>query len=356
MSISRRRFLKWAGAAGIASAAAANPVSAASGKTFKGYPESYGVLHDVTRCVGCRRCEKACNKINNLPKPKTPFDDSSVFDEIRRTTIDEYTVVNRFQVNNRTVFAKKQCNHCLEPACASACFVKAFKKLPEGPVVYDPSVCVGCRYCMVACPFEIPSYQYDDAFTPEVVKCTMCAGRIKEGKKPGCVETCPKEALIYSKRKDLLRIAREKIQRHPDRYVDHIYGETEMGGTSWLYLSGAPFTNVGMREDLGTASAPSLTSGALHVIPMVVALWPVFLTGMYGMNKRREQIAEQEKNEAVRKAVASTQAEADKELSERLEKAAKEKERALDKAEKDKEKAVAKALEEAGADTEGGDD
>ncbi len=355
MSISRRTFLGWMGAAGIGSVAGTASARAASGKEFSGYPGSHGVLHDITRCVGCRECEKACNKVNNLPAPDKPFSDTSVFDEIRRPTVDTYTVVNRYGDINKPVFKKKQCNHCLEPACASVCFVSAFKKLPEGPVVYDPSVCVGCRYCMVACPFEVPSYQYDDALTPEVVKCTMCADRIKEGKLPGCVESCPKEALIYRERNDLIKLARKRINRNPKRYIDHIYGEKEMGGTSWLYLSGVPYNEIGMREDLGTTPAPALTSGALHVVPMVVALWPVFLTGMYGMTKRREKIAATEKADAVRLAVETANEKAKEQLAAATDKAKKEKESALAKAEKAKEKAVNDALAKAGLPGDGED-
>ncbi len=121
------------------------------------------------------------------------------------------------------------------------------------------SVCVGCRYCMIACPFEIPTYEYDNAFWPRVMKCTLCYPRIVKGQLPGCVESCPVEALTFGKRDQLLKIARERIRQYPDRYVDHIYGENEMGGTSWLHLSAVPFGDVGMREDLGTTPAPALT-------------------------------------------------------------------------------------------------
>ena len=344
MSISRRKFLGWIGAGAAGCTTALNSKSAyASKKHFKGYPESYGVLHDSVRCIGCRSCEEGCNIVNELPKPEKPFRDLSVLDQKRRTTTKAYTVVNRYdniKSSKTPVFRKSQCNHCLEPACASVCFVKAFKKTKEGPVTYDPSVCVGCRYCMIACPFEIPTYEYDEAFTPRVMKCTMCFDRVKENKLPGCVESCPKEALTFGKRDDLLKIARERIKRHPDRYQDHIYGESEMGGTSWLYLSPVPFKEIGMREDLGVTPAPELTSGALGAVPMVVALWPVLLTGIYAINKRKEKISQQEKEEAVSSAVEAANSAADSKLKAALEKAKKEKEKAI-------EKEVKKALDEA---------
>ena len=257
MSISRRKFLGWMGAAGLTSAVGTS-ARAASNKSFKGYPDSMAVLHDITRCVGCRKCEEACNKVNALPAPQKPFDDLTVLAQNRRTTAKTYTVVNQFDAK-KPIFAKKQCNHCLEPACASACFVKAFTKTPEGAVVYNPEICVGCRYCMIACPFEIPSYEYDNAYSPKVMKCTMCHPRVIKGQLPGCVEACPTEALVFGKRTDLLKVARRRIASLPDKYINHIYGENEMGGTHWLYLSNVPFSQIGMREDLGTTPAGELT-------------------------------------------------------------------------------------------------
>lgn len=351
MSISRRKFLGWMGAAG-AGVTVGTSANAATGKHFKGYPDSFGVLHDITACVGCRECEAACNKVNELPQPDKPFNDTSVLDEKRRETTKAYTVVNKYPEKKNSenpVFRKQQCNHCLEPACASVCFVTAFSKQKTGPVVYDPTVCVGCRYCMIACPFEVPSYEYDNAFTPVVVKCTMCAPRIEKGLLPGCVEACPKEALTFGKRDDLIKIARKRIEKHPDKYIDHIYGENEMGGTSWLYISGVPFNEVGLREDLGETPAPALTSGALHVVPMIVGIWPTFLAGMYGMTKRRERIAAEEKANAVAEAIEKTNEEAGAKLAQAMEKAKQDKEKALAAADKARDKAVHDALERAAA-------
>jgi Fe-S-cluster-containing dehydrogenase component len=328
------------GAAGLTGAVGTS-AQAASNKEFKGYPDSMAVLHDVTRCIGCRKCEGACNSVNELPFPDKPFDDLTVLDEKRRTTAKTYTVVNQFaQPGSKPAFVKKQCNHCLEPACASACFVKAFTKNPDGSVTYDASVCVGCRYCMIACPFEIPTYEYDEPLTPRVMKCTMCHPRLMEGKLPGCVEACPTEALVFGKRDDLIKVARQRIDTFPERYTNHIYGEHEMGGTNWLYLSSTAFNSIGMREDLGTVAAGKLTSGALGAVPIVVGLWPVLLTGIYAITKRKEKIAASEQVAAVDAAVAETKAAAKAELDAALDKAAKDKEAAI-------EREVTKALEEA---------
>ena len=349
MAISRRQFLGTIGAAVGASASATLSKAHAANKTFKGHPETHGVLHDTTRCIGCRKCEQACNKVNDLPAPDVAFDDLSVLEQKRRTDAYVYTVVNRFENEKiqsaSPVFAKKQCNHCMEPACASACFVKAFKKTPKGAVVYDASLCVGCRYCMVACPFEVPAYEYDKVLTPKVTKCTMCSPRIEKGLLPGCVEICPREALVYGKRDELIKIARQRIAAHPDNYIDHIYGEHEMGGTSWLYISGALFSDIGMREDLGTKSAPELTSGPLSTVPMVVGLWPVLLTGVYAISKRKEKIAGQEKAAALKEAKQAAATDLAAQLEAQREKMTQEKtaainfevKKALDEAAKEKE-------------------
>jgi Fe-S-cluster-containing dehydrogenase component len=349
MSLSRRKFLGWIGAAGM-TAAASRKASAATTHHFEGYPDSMAVLHDTTLCIGCRRCEGACNTVNELPAPEVPFTDLTVLEKQRRTTAKTYTVVNQKPGKpGGSMFVKNQCNHCLEPACASACFVKAFTKTREGAVVYDASVCVGCRYCMIACPFEIPTYEYDSAFSPRIMKCTLCHPRVIEGKLPGCVESCPTEALVFGRRDDLLKIARQRINRHPGKYVDHIYGEREMGGTSWLYLSAVPFDSIGMRMDLGVTPAPELTAGALGAVPMVVGLWPVLLTGIYAMSKRKEKIAAEEKARAVATALAEADEQATAKMDAALEKAGQEKAVAIEKAVKAALEAEEKARAEAAA-------
>lgn len=342
----RRKFLALMGAAGATVALGRTPANAASNAHFEGYPDGKAVLFDATRCIGCRKCEAACNKVNKLPAPAKPFDDLAVLDTERRTTAKAYTIVNKYtpEGGKGPVYRKFQCNHCQEPACASACFVRAFTKNPDNSVTYDPSVCVGCRYCMMACPFNIPAYEYSEPLTPRVMKCTMCHPQITAGELsvPGCVGACPKEALTYGPRKEILRVARERIRSFPDRYIDHVYGEREMGGTAWLYLSGVPFSQIGLREDLGVASAPELTSGALAVVPMVAAIWPALLGGIWAISRRKDKMATEDQVAAVKAAVATNQAENDAKMA-----------KFKDRAEKDQKDAVArevkKALEEAAA-------
>jgi Fe-S-cluster-containing dehydrogenase component len=334
------------GAAGVGLALGKTPAHAASNAHFEGYPDAKAVLFDATRCIGCRKCEEACNKVNKLPAPAKPFTDLTVLDTERRTSAKAHTVVNKYMPAGAKgpVFRKIQCNHCLEPACASACFVRAFKKNPDGSVTYDASVCVGCRYCIMACPFNVPTYEYDEPLTPRVMKCTMCHPQITAGElnMPGCVGACPKEALAYGKRSDLLKIAHARIATFPDRYVDHVYGEREMGGTNWLYLSGVPFKELGMREDLGVTSAPEMTSGALTVVPMVAALWPALLGGIWAISKSNEKTADKERMEAVKAAIDSNQAANDAKLAKFKEQAEKDKADSI-------EREVKKALEEAAA-------
>jgi Fe-S-cluster-containing dehydrogenase component/Ni/Fe-hydrogenase subunit HybB-like protein len=328
MGITRRHFLGLMGSGIGSNFLLSSNSQAVTTKHFTGYPGSIGVLHDISRCIGCRKCEDACNKVNDLPLPKRPFDDLKVLKRQRRPHANEYTVVNQFfpPAMNSPVFVKKQCNHCLEPACVSACFVKALTKSETGVVEYDPSLCVGCRYCMIACPFNIPAYEYNNPITPKVMKCNLCQPRIQKGLMPACVVICPKEALIFATRKELIKIARQRIQNHPDRYVDHVYGEHEMGGCSWLYISNVRFADIGMREDLGVISAPQLISGTLSMFPVVVSMGLVFLIGIYAISKQKDQIARKEKLDAVNRIVIDAQAEMKQKIIQLKEKAKKGKE------------------------------
>ncbi|MDH3892335.1 MAG: 4Fe-4S dicluster domain-containing protein [candidate division Zixibacteria bacterium] len=296
MNIGRRDFLKLGATASCMAGLAGG---AEATEEFDGWPDSLGMLVDTTICIGsnCRRCEEACKKVNDLSLTDLDLSDDSVFDNQRRTDSDNFTVVNRFDNPNdpdKPIFVKRQCMHCAEPACASACLVRAFTKSPEGAVVYNPDVCIGCRYCMVACPFYAPAYDYFDAASPEVRKCTMCHDRIKEGRKPACAEICPKEAITFGKRSDLIKLARDKIRNHPDRYQDHIYGENEVGGTSWLYLAGVDFANLGFDTNLGNTEYPLLTRGFLSAVPLVLTIWPVLLVGLYRATKERGNPAGQD--------------------------------------------------------------
>lgn len=262
--MNRRKFLTILGSAGVVSALGTAKVAKAGPHTFPYYEDSYGVLHDTTRCIGCRRCEEACNQVNHLPKPSKPFTDLSVTETRRRTTAYEWTVVNKYEMNGKPVFRKLQCFHCNDPACASACFAKCFQKLPDGTVAYDGSQCVGCRYCMVACPFYVPGFQYDEAFDPLVQKCTFCEPRLKEGKLPGCVEACPVNALTFGKRSDLIKVARARIADTPGKYMNYIYGELDAGGTAWMVLARRGRGRSGAAGQSGRRRAGPEATGPEH--------------------------------------------------------------------------------------------
>jgi formate dehydrogenase iron-sulfur subunit len=286
MKIGRRGFFKVAGAtAGVG--LLANGEAHAAVHEGSELLDGPGVLVDTTLCVGCRACEAACSEANGLPPP--PADDA-VLEKRREPTESAFTVVNKTQGTEPERYAKKQCMHCIAPACASACLVKAMKKLPTGPVVYDASVCMGCRYCMVACPFDIPKYEYH-SIAPRVRKCSFCAERQEKGLKPACTEVCPSGALTFGKRSVLLEAAKTRIYTNPDRYIHHVYGETEAGGTSWLYLTDVPLDQLALRDDVPKEPMPDLVTGALGAPPFVMTLWPPLLMGIYAFSNRREKAA-----------------------------------------------------------------
>jgi len=293
-SISRRCFLGTV--AGVGGAA----VLAGSKKTFgyqefEGYPDSKGCLTDFTLCVGCRSCEKACNEANKLPKQPAAFDDKSVFNEKRRPNAKAYTVVNRYEnpKDKSPIYRKMQCNHCKEPGCATACPIHAYSKTPEGAVFYNEDLCFGCRYCMTACPFYVPSFDYESALEPKIVKCNMCYDRLKQGKMTACAEACPTGAITFGKRTELITIARERIRKNPDKYIDHIYGEREVGGTNWLYLSGVPFEQLGFPTNLPTTALVEQTKGFLGAVPVVFAVWPALFGMCYAALRHRTDADEE---------------------------------------------------------------
>lgn len=286
---SRRTFLRGAGMLGGASLAL-GPARALAALWDPAEPNGFGVLTDLSLCVGCHTCEAACNEANRLPQPAVPFGEQIVQGQRRRPGQSSFTAVSTFADparQNEQVHVKTQCMHCNEPACAAACPVGALRKSPEGPVLYDEAVCMGCRYCMIACPFQIPSYEYQSALEPRVRKCVLCIDRIrKEGGVPACVENCPAQASTFGKRGELLRLARERIVGSKGAYVDHIYGEHEAGGTSWMYISKAPFEALGFPTDLEMKPYVELTEGALRTVPLVLVLGPALLMGAHSITNR----------------------------------------------------------------------
>jgi formate dehydrogenase iron-sulfur subunit len=294
MELGRRTFLKM-GAAGTALAALPRSAEAVGGFEIPGEGER-AVLVDTTVCVGCRGCEAACAEANGLPAPAS---DADAYATQRKMTQNAFTVVNRIEKPSGELrYVKRQCMHCVEPACASACPVRAIDKEPTGPVAYHGDRCMGCRYCMVACPFGVPKYQYEKAI-PLVRKCTFCATRQSEGKKPGCVSVCPSGALTFGLRGEMLEEARRRVFGNVGKYTQHIYGEQEAGGTNWMYITDIPFEDLGFEVKVNDNSYPKLVKGALGVPPVVMTLWPPLLMGMYAFSHRKGEEKKGEEKEGV---------------------------------------------------------
>jgi formate dehydrogenase iron-sulfur subunit len=281
----RRNFIKLVGTVTGASLGARGAQAAVAAHPG----ETRGVLVDLTRCIGCRMCEEACATANGLPDPDAS--DGGSYEALRTTSEKQWTVVNRYETSKGEVFVKSQCMHCLEPACAAGCLTKALYKTAEGPVIWREPKCMGCRYCMVACPFDAPKFEYHSA-NPKIQKCQLCFERLAAGEVPACVEDCAGDALTFGSRDELLEIARERIYQNPGEYVSQIYGEHEVGGTAWLYISPVPFEELGFRTDLGTTSYPERTRDFLTAVPLVLVAWPAMLLAL------RRATAPQEEPEA----------------------------------------------------------
>lgn len=251
------------------------------------------MLMDLTKCIGCRACQVACKQWNDLPAEVT--NNWGSYENPPRRSANTWTTVTFNEVAEGDklawVFAKRQCMHCEEPACAAACIVGALRKTPEGPVVYDDYKCIGCRYCTLACPFGVPTFEWNTP-VPYIRKCRMCVDRLTEGMEPGCAKACPTEAIIYGERDELLQEARSRIQAHPDKYVDHIYGEKEVGGTSMLYISHIPFDELGF-PTLGPEPIPRYADVAMAAVPPTIVVVSAAMAGVYWIAGRREKMMSQ---------------------------------------------------------------
>lgn len=292
MAFTRRNLFKLAAAGSVS--VLAGKLEAKQDEFALDCSQTYGVLVDTVVCIGCRKCEWACNNEHKLAnKPLTAFDDKSVFQGHRRPNDNAYTVVNEFHdpQTSKAFTMKVQCMHCNRPACVSACIVGALQKNKSGSVDYDAWKCIGCRYCMVACPFQIPAYEYREALKPRVMKCTFCAHRLEEGKMPACVGICPNEALTFGTRQELIEVAKERIKAKPDRYFNHIYGEMEVGGTSWMYLAPVDFVHTELPK-LNSRPIPETTETIQHGIfksfVPPLALYGFLGLIMYSMRDNKE--------------------------------------------------------------------
>jgi formate dehydrogenase iron-sulfur subunit len=284
-------------------------------------------LIDITKCIGCRACQVACKQWNDREGEQTQLDFNLGFQNPATLSAKTYTLITFHELPDdkapgglHYLFTMRRCLHCLEPACASACPTTALARQPDGPVVYDANKCIGCRYCIWACPWGVPTAEWD-SLAPKIQKCTHCADRSdqplpaarngqalsdEESKRyreqivvPACVKACPADCLRFGTREDMLQEAHNRISARPEKYVDHIYGEKEAGGTSVLYLSSVPFDKLGF-PDVGTKSYPGLSRLALHAVPPAVMAVGAMLGGAYAFLKRRASAIAQDQAEESR--------------------------------------------------------
>ncbi|MDD5057604.1 MAG: hydrogenase 2 operon protein HybA [Sideroxydans sp.] len=273
MSISRRDFLKGALAGGTLLAAG---TSAEARENLTMPSEALGLLYDSTLCIGCKACVSACKEVNDMPPEFS--DTEQLWDTPTDISGKTLNVIKVYQDGNSATkdsekdgfaFMKVSCLHCVDPSCVSACPVSAMTKDPvTGIVGYNKDACIGCRYCVAACPFGVPRFQYDKAL-PQISKCQLCKHRIADGKYAACAEVCPTGATLYGKVKDLQTEAQRRLALKPGdyavfprgninthdqsshtakaaKYLPQIYGEKELGGTQMLKLSAVPFEKLGM--------------------------------------------------------------------------------------------------------------
>ena len=233
-----------------------------------------GFLIDGTKCIACRGCQVSCKQWNNLPAEKTKFFGGEGYQNPANLSSKTYTLIKFREVEKDGKFVgwafhKDQCQHCLEPACEAACIVGALTKTDAGPVVWDEKKCIGCRYCMIACPFNIPTFEWY-SMNPDIRKCTLCSDRIANGQEPACSKSCPTKAITFGNREELLKTAKKRLKMEPDKYYQHIYGENEAGGTCILNISSIPLERFGYPKNLPKTPLINTTATALKSIPGIV--------------------------------------------------------------------------------------
>jgi len=294
MSLDRRSLLKGLAVTGVAAIAVEPAAEARVRKTPP--PDAVGLFYDTTLCIGCKSCVVACREANGLT-PDTDYFPGRLYQAPTDLNGQTKNVIKLYKDGATLSYVKMQCMHCVDPACATACMIGALAKREHGIVTYDAAKCIGCRYCQVACPFNVPKFEWKESLTPKIVKCEMCKERLAKGQEPACVAVCPRKAVIYGGREALLAEARKRLKDHPDRYVPKIYGETDAGGTQCLYISHVPFEKLGL-PNIGDEPVPEMQQAIQHGIYQGF-IAPLALYGLLGavMFRNRKKAAGEKTDE-----------------------------------------------------------
>ena len=308
---SRRDFLRSAGIAAVGAVASSPVCALAQTESRNRTHESRlaelaaqgvgqkAMLFDGVLCIGCRECERACNEYNKLGRTDDEIDAGLEAQDVRALSPNVWTYVTYHEVEgdpSTGTYGKVQCMHCIEPACVASCPVVALEKTAEGPVIYSPQKCLGCRYCELACPFLVPRFEWN-TWNPYIRKCDMCWERQKEGESTACVEACPAGALMLGTREEMLEVARKRIVDQPRDYVHHIFGENEAGGTNFLHLAGRPFEELGYRRNLPYQSYRDYTHRSMLSVPYVLSSLAVSLGAVAWAINRRGRISQDQHTE-----------------------------------------------------------
>jgi len=252
------------------------------------------LLIDSVRCTGCRGCQVACKQWNKRAAEQTEFFGGPGYQNPADLSKDTWCLVtyNEVQVKGRFewVFGKKQCMHCLEPSCVSACPVKALERVDDDArgvhaVIYHKGKCIGCRYCMLACPFLVPRFEYD-SWNPYITKCTLCYDRQELGQIPACAKACPTDAIVFGDRDSMLEEVQRRIANNPSVYHDRIYGLQEAGGTCVLHISNVPFDELGYITDIPNTPLAAKAQPAMRAIPAVMLGLAFLLGASYRLRNR----------------------------------------------------------------------
>lgn len=232
------------------------------------------LLFDANYCVGCEMCVDACTESNELPADAEPG-----LSAARWTSLEDHD----------DIYLRRMCMHCVDPACASACPVGALEKTDAGPVLYDFDKCIGCRYCMLACPFKVPRYTWDSNM-PRVSKCQMCPERLKKGQPTACAEACEMEATVFGDRTEMIALAWKRISEDPENYAHKVYGLEEAGGTCVFVIGPTELMETAFDPRVPQENLPEKTWVVLSKIPTAVGVASASLIGLNWIIRRRMKL------------------------------------------------------------------